>query len=86
VFLIALALFLFWLIALVARVRHGYEMWWLSVVSRAFCIMDVLMCGPLIWCYENRSLCSLCSEIFSACALCSGSHDFFVVYWILTYE
>jgi hypothetical protein len=60
-FLVALAMFLFWLIALVARVRHGHEMWWLSAVSKAFCLMDVLVCGPLLWCYENRSL---CSEIF----------------------
>jgi DMSO reductase anchor subunit len=29
--LVALALFLFWLMALVARVRHGREMWWLKV-------------------------------------------------------
>jgi hypothetical protein len=64
VFLIALALFLFLLIALVARVRHGHEMRWLSVVSKAFCIMDVLVCGPLLWCYENRLLCYLCSVIF----------------------
>jgi hypothetical protein len=31
-FLVVLARFLFWLIALVARVRHGHEMWWLTVV------------------------------------------------------
>jgi hypothetical protein len=68
-FLVVLALFLFWPIALIARVRHSHEMWWLSVVSRAFCIMDVLVCGPLLWCYENQSLCFLCSEFFSICAV-----------------
>jgi hypothetical protein len=43
VFLVALALFLFWLIALVARVRHDHED--VEVVGgiQGFCIMDVLV-------------------------------------------
>jgi hypothetical protein len=67
VFLVALALFLFWLIALVARVRHGHE----DVVVVGG-IHDLLyygctrVCGPLLWCYENRSL---CSEIFCMCTV-----------------
>jgi hypothetical protein len=32
VILVTLTLFLFWLIALVARVRQGHKMWWLTVV------------------------------------------------------
>jgi hypothetical protein len=36
-FLIALARFLFCLIALVARVRHGHEMLWLAVVLYSGC-------------------------------------------------
>jgi hypothetical protein len=69
VFLVALALFLFWLIALVARVRHDHED--VEVVGgiQGFCIMDVLVCGPLLWCYENLSLCSICSEIFWMCTM-----------------
>jgi hypothetical protein len=70
VFLVALALLLFWLIALVARVRHGHE----DVVVVAG-IQGLLyygctrVCGALLWCYENQWLCSMCSEIFCMCTV-----------------
>jgi hypothetical protein len=67
-FLVALALFLFWLIALVAGVKHDHED--VVVVSGIQCLLYygcTCVCGPVLWCYENRSLCSMCSEIFCMC-------------------
>jgi hypothetical protein len=56
------------------------------VVSRAFCIMDVLVCVEHSYGVMKTNGCVLCVLKFSACALCSGSQNFFIVYHILTYE
>jgi hypothetical protein len=53
VFLIALALFIFWLIVLVARVSHGHEDVVVVGGIQGLFIMDVLAFGPLLWCYEK---------------------------------
>jgi hypothetical protein len=62
------------------------RMWWLSVVSSAFCIMDVLVCVDQSYGVMKTDHCVLCVLKFSACALCSGSRNYFVIYHILTYE
>jgi hypothetical protein len=59
------------------------RMWWLSVVSMTFCIMDVLVCVDHSYGVMKTDRCVL---KFSACALCFGSHNFFIVYQILTCE
>jgi hypothetical protein len=46
------------------------RMWWLSVVSMTFCIMDVLVCVDHSYGVMKTDRCVL---KFSACALCFGS-------------
>jgi hypothetical protein len=47
--------------------------------------MDVTVFEPPLWYYGNLSLYRYVLKI-SAYALCSDSCNFFVVYWIFTYE
>jgi hypothetical protein len=51
----------------------------------AFCFMGVTVFEPPLWHYENLSLYRYVLKI-SAYDLCSDSHNFFVVYWILVYD
>jgi hypothetical protein len=55
------------------------------MLPRAFCIMVVIMPEPLYGILKNLSLQRCVSENFTY-ALCSNTHNFFIVYRILAYE
>jgi hypothetical protein len=61
------------------------RMWWLSMVSKAFCIMDVLMWNCFYGFMKPIAVFTMFLKI-SAYALCSNGHNFFIVYQIWTYE
>jgi hypothetical protein len=56
-------------------------MWWLSMVSRAFCIMDVLMWNRFHGVMKTYRCVLYVFEI-SAYALCSDSRNFFIIHQI----